>query len=356
MSRLRRDAGFTLIELLVVVGMVVIVVGTLGVFFLGGPSPAVASAARDIDAAFAEARETAIAQGEATVVFSPAGTGYAARVYRQLPGAAAFAAVNGPRYESTVAIAETAVPLGAPGFAFRVDSRGSVTGYASFTPSDTSFTMHSCPASGAFVLALSRGAQRKDVAIPCTISQSTVAIGIVVTPAPALTAPPDAPGTCAPSSACGTPLPQMNATCPPGYTPDATPNVCDSPVPAPTPTVTTAPGQPCPLGSTGVFPNCVASPQPSSSPTSGSNDRYQVVASTGGHEVYIGGWASWAEVDIDEDGTKLYEVCYGTAHGTQLVVNGFSMSTFLDYGDLINAGVPSSDVAQAEAKCAAYAL
>jgi hypothetical protein len=32
------------------------------------------------------------------------------------------------------------------------------------------------------------------------------------------------------------------------------------------------------------------------------------------------------------------------------------MSTFLDYGDLLNAGIPSDDAAQAESKCAAYAL
>jgi type II secretory pathway pseudopilin PulG len=353
MSRLRRDAGFTLIELLVVVGMVVVVVGTLGVFFLGGPSPAVASAARDIDAAFAEARETAIAQGEATVVFSPVGTGYAARVYRQLPGAAAFAAVNGPRYESTVAIAETAAPLGAPGFAFRVDSRGSVTGYASFTPSDTSFTMHACPASGAFVLALSRGAQRKDVAIPCTISQSTVAIGMVVTPAPALTAPPDAPGTCAPSSACGTPLPQVNATCPPGYTPDATPNVCDSPAPIPTPMPSCSPG------TTGNYPICsVSNPQPSPSFTPApvptpSGSSYTVVATNGSHEILYVGWAAWAEVDIDKDGDRLYEVCYGTATGQSVPTNGYTMSVFIPYGALLDDGVPSSIASEAIQKCAA---
>ncbi len=331
--------------------MILVVIGTLGVFFLGGPSPAVASAARDIDDAFAEARETAIAQGEATVVFLPAGTGFAARVYRQLPGAAAFVAVNGPRYESTVAIAETAAPLGAPGFAFRVDSRGSVTGYASFTPSDTSFTTHACPASGAFVLTLSRGAQRKDVAIPCTISQSTVAVGIVVTPAPALTAPPDAPGTCAPSSACGAPLTQVNATCPPGYTPDATPNVCDSPSPAPTPTMT----QSCPPDTTGTYPICapmpVQTPSVTPPPTSGS---FTVVATTGSHQVLYVGWAAWAEVDIDKDGARLYEVCYGTATGQSVPTNGYSVSVFIPYGALLDDGVPSSIASEAIQKCATY--
>jgi type II secretory pathway pseudopilin PulG len=356
MSRSRRDAGFTLIELLVVVGMIVVVIGTLGVFFLGGPSPAVASAARDIDAAFAEARETAIAQGEATVVFLPAGTGFAARIYRQLPGAAAFAAVNGPRYESAVTIDETAARLGAPGFAFRVDSRGSVTGYANFTPSDTSFTTHACPASGAFVLTLSRGAQRKDVAIPCTISQSTVAIGIVVTPAPALTAPPDAPGTCAPSSACGAPLPQVNATCPPGYTPDATPNVCDSPTPVPPPTAMPS----CPPGSSEPYPICAPlnRPSPGESPTPSesstpSGSSYTVVATSGSHEILYVGWAAWAEVDVDKDGARLYEVCYGTATGQSVPTNGYSVAVYIPYGALLDDGIPSSIASEAIQKCAA---
>jgi type II secretory pathway pseudopilin PulG len=235
MDRSRGDAGFTLIELLVVVGMIVVVIATLGVFFLAGPSPAVASAGRDIGAAFAEARETAADFSEATVVFVAAGTGYSARVYRQMPGDAEFQAVNGPTYDSTVAITETAAPLGAPGFAFRIDSRGSVTGYEHFAPTDTTFTLRACPASGAFVLSLAYGNQQRTVTIPCTLSLAAVNPGAIVTPGPATSPAPAAPGTCPPSQSCGPALPAYNATCPPGYTPDATPYVCDSPTPAPSP-------------------------------------------------------------------------------------------------------------------------
>jgi prepilin-type N-terminal cleavage/methylation domain-containing protein len=71
--RLRRcEGGFTLIEMIVVTAIVVIVAGTLGTFFLAGASPAVASAGRDVTAAFDEARRTAIAFDAATVVFAPA--------------------------------------------------------------------------------------------------------------------------------------------------------------------------------------------------------------------------------------------------------------------------------------------
>jgi len=269
MDRARGDAGFTLIELLVVVGMIVVVIATLGVFFLAGPSPAVASAGRDIGAAFAEARETAADFSEATVVFSADGTGYRARVYRQMPGDPEFQAVNGPTYDSTVTITETAAPLGPPGFAFRIDSRGSVTGYEHFAPADTTFTQRTCPASGAFVLSLAYGNQRRTVTIPCTLSVSSVTAGVVVTPGPATSTAPAAPGTCPPSQSCAPPLPAYNATCPPGYTPDATPYVCDSPtpVPSPAPTPTVLPTlvlvPNCPLGESGVYPNCL----PPSTPT-----------------------------------------------------------------------------------------
>jgi type II secretory pathway pseudopilin PulG len=278
MDRSRSDAGFTLIELLVVVGMIVVVIATLGVFFLAGPSPAVASAGRDIGAAFAEARETAADFSEATVVFVAAGTGYSARVYRQMPGDAEFQAVNGPTYDSTVAITETAAPLGAPGFAFRIDSRGSVTGYAHFAPTDTTFTLRACPASGAFVLSLAYGNQQRTVTIPCTLSLASIGPGVIVTPGPATSPAPAAPGTCPPSQSCGPPLPAYNATCPPGYTPDATPYVCDSPTPTPSPAPTVQPTSilipPCPSGQSGVYPNCssLATPTPMPHPV----QKYQV--------------------------------------------------------------------------------
>jgi prepilin-type N-terminal cleavage/methylation domain-containing protein len=272
MGRSRSDAGFTLIELLVVVGMLVVVIATLGVFFLGGPTPAVASATRDINAAFGEARETATAFSEATVVFTPAGTGYSARVYREMPGNGAFQVVNGPTYDSTVSIAETAAPLGTPGFAFRVDSRGSVTGYQHYTPGDTTFTMRTCPPSGAFTLALAYANQKQTVTIPCTLSLSSVTIGATVTPAPSATTTPYAAGTCPPSESCVVALAAFNATCPPGYTPDGTqPNVCDSPTPAPIPTATSAPSSvvappSCPSGYGGTYPNCSANAAPTAQP------------------------------------------------------------------------------------------
>jgi type II secretory pathway pseudopilin PulG len=278
MDRSRSDAGFTLIELLVVVGMIVVVIATLGVFFLAGPSPAVASAGRDIGAAFAEARETAADFSEATVVFVAAGTGYSARVYRQMPGDAEFQAVNGPTYDSTVAITETAAPLGAPGFAFRIDSRGSVTGYAHFAPTDTTFTLRACPASGAFVLSLAYGNQQRTVTIPCTLSLASIGPGVIVTPGPATSPAPAAPGTCPPSQSCGPPLPAYNATCPPGYTPDATPYVCDSPTPTPSPAPTPTAEPPCPPGYSGTSPNCIppASPPPTSTPGPYPVQKYEI--------------------------------------------------------------------------------
>src|SRR5580698_826947 len=92
------EDGFTLIEMLVVTAMVAIVAGALGTFFLAGASPAVASAGRDVSAAFDEARRTAIAFDAATVVFAPAksGTGYSARIYARMPGDPGFTARNGP--------------------------------------------------------------------------------------------------------------------------------------------------------------------------------------------------------------------------------------------------------------------
>jgi len=370
MDRSHNDAGFTLVELLVAVGIVVVVIATLGVFFLAGPTPAVASAGRDIGAAFAEARATAVAFSEATVVFVPVGSGYSARVYRQMPGDPAFAVVNGPRYDSTVTIAETAAPLGAPGFAFRVDSRGSVTGYEHFAPGDTTFTTRSCPASGAFVLALAYAGQRRTVRVPCTISLSATEVAVVVTPAPASTRAPDAPGTCPPSQSCAPPLPAFTATCPPGYTPDATPYVCDPPTPVatatpppgPTPTpqngapTATPPPTSSPIPPPGPPQTPLDSPTPTPTATASQNTTsFTAVGSTGAHQVLNVGWASWAEVDIDFNGSKVYEVCYGSATGPSRATSGFSMGYFYTVEDLESDGVPAEIAALSISECKAYA-
>ncbi len=265
----REEAGFTLIELLVVVGMIAVVVATVGTFFLAGPSPAVASAVRDVDAAFHEARSTAVAFSEATLVFTPSASGYTARVYRQVPGDAAFAAVSGPTYDSTVTVAETAAPLGSPGFAFRIDSRGSVTGYQNFKPADTIFTQRSCPPGGAFTLAFAYEKQKQTVAVPCTLSLTALPPPVAIPPAAAITPAPYAPGTCPPAQSCTATLPPFTATCPPGYTPDTTqPNVCDTPTPAPTFT-------PTPDPPTAPPPTPTSSPTPGNVPTPGCSSGYQ---------------------------------------------------------------------------------
>ena len=168
------EDGFTLIEMIVVTAIIAIVAGTLGTFFLAGASPAVAAAGRDVTAAFDEARRTASAFDAATVVFSPAasGTGYSARIYARAPGDPGFAPRNGPTYDSAVTIGETASPLGAPGFAFTVDSHGTVMGYAGFVAGATSFTSRPCPAAGAFTLHLAYDRDVRDVTIPCQLPLS----------------------------------------------------------------------------------------------------------------------------------------------------------------------------------------
>jgi len=76
------------------------------------------------------------------------GSGYRARVYARLPGDPAFRPANGPAFESTVTIGEVESPLGAPGFAFAIDSRGAITGFADFVAGASAFTARPCPASG----------------------------------------------------------------------------------------------------------------------------------------------------------------------------------------------------------------
>ena len=268
--RRRSEAGFTLIEMIVVTAIVVIVVGTIGTLFLAGASPAVASAGRDVGAAFDEARRTAIAFDAATVVFAPVpgGSGYRARIYARMPGDPAFAPRNGPAYESTVAISETAAPLGAPGFAFAVDSHGTVTGFANFVAGQTNGTSHPCPASGAFVLRLAYATDVKTVTIPCQVPLSSSTPVAFETPPQAPSALPLPSATCPGTGTCTLALiTPPAASCPAGFTVDATtPGVCDLATPTPS-----APST-CPPGYAGQPPDCtttdaVPSPTPTAVPS-----------------------------------------------------------------------------------------
>jgi prepilin-type N-terminal cleavage/methylation domain-containing protein len=268
------EAGFTLIEVIVVTAIVAIAAGTLGTFFLAGASPAVASAGRDVTAAFDEARRAAIADDAATVVFAPAaaGTGYSARIFRRFPGDPSFAPRNGPAYESTVTIAETSAPLGAPGFAFAVDSSGTVTGFERFAAGATAFTSRPCPAGGAFTLQLAYERDVRVISIPCELPQNAATPPAFETPQPATRATPYAAQTCPATQTCTLAIitpPPAAATCPPGYTSDANlAGVCDLAPPSPAPSSVTTPASPatCPPGETGTPPACVLAPPPGSPP------------------------------------------------------------------------------------------
>jgi hypothetical protein len=251
--------------MVVVTAIVVIVAGTIGTLFLAGASPAVASAGRDVGAAFDEARRTAIAFDAATVVFAPAqsGSGYRARIYARMPGDPAFAERNGPAYDSTVAITETASPLGAPGFAFGIDSRGTVTGFADFVAGQTNGTSHRCPASGAFVLRLAYAADVRTVTIPCQLPVSSSTPVAFETPPETPSAAPLSGATCPGTETCTLALiTPPAASCPPGYTVDATtPGVCDAAA-APTPSAAST----CPPGYAGQPPDCTLAAIPTPTP------------------------------------------------------------------------------------------
>jgi prepilin-type N-terminal cleavage/methylation domain-containing protein len=239
--RLRRcEGGFTLIEMIVVTAIVVIVAGTLGTFFLAGASPAVASAGRDVTAAFDEARRAAIAFDAATVVFAPAqrGSGYSARIYARAPGDPAFAPRNGPTYDSTVTISETASPLGAPGFAFMVDGHGSITGYANFVAGQTAFTTRPCPATGTFALHLAYERDVRIVTIPCQLGLSSATPVAFATPAAAFSATPFPVQTCPATVTC------TLAVVAPAATPSAAPS--STPTPASNPSAILPVGPPTP--------------------------------------------------------------------------------------------------------------
>ena len=221
--RCRREDGFTLVETIVVTAIVAIVAGTLGTFFLAGTTPAVAAAGRDVAAAFDEARQTAVAFDAATVVFAPAGaSGYRARVYARFPGDPAFAPRNGPTYDSTVAISETASPLGAPGFAFAIDSHGTVTAFANYAVGESSATSRQCPASGAFALRLAYASDVRVVMVPCRLPVSAGTPVALETPPPAATPAALPSATCPGTETCvlAALTPTAAATCPPGYTVD----------------------------------------------------------------------------------------------------------------------------------------
>jgi len=237
--RTRLEAGFTLVEVLIVSGIIALVAGTAGTFFLAGATPAVASAERDVLAAIDETRRTAMAFDAATLVFAPAasGSGYTARVYARFPGDPGFAARTGPAYDSTAGVTEVAAPLGAPGFALTFDSHGTVTGLAPFTAASSTYTTVACPASGAFALQFRRERETRVVTIPCTLALSAATPVAWQTPAPGTTALPVVGEACPSAESCVLAV----------FTPPAS---------APT----------CPPGSSGTFPNCTFLAQPSPGP------------------------------------------------------------------------------------------
>jgi type II secretory pathway pseudopilin PulG len=265
-----REAGFTLLEILIVTGVIVLIAGAAGTFFLGGATPAVASAQRDIVAALDETRQTAIAFDTASLVVmpAPAGSGYRARVYARTPADADFRARNGPSYDSTVALAETAAPLGTPGFALTFDGHGNVTGLARFAPGAATYATFACPGTGAFALRLSDEHQVRTVDVPCRLDASAATPVAFSTPPAAATPVAVASPTCPSTAGCsrGVLLPPATPpTCPPQST-GSFPNCILLPVvPTPVPTggSTSAPAPPSPQPSaipTLVPGNCVAGP------------------------------------------------------------------------------------------------
>ncbi len=213
MQRTSGEAGFTLLETAVVVGIVALTIGTLGVRALAGPSFAVAAAATDVVAAFEEARRTATAFDAATVVFAArtAGHGFSIRVYRRLPGDPAFAPASGPGYDGDASAEETAAPLGTPGFAFSVDHRGAIGGFANFQAGAANLDARACPAAGAYQIALRSGPQARTIAIPCTFALAGTTPLAFETAPPGVTPPPVPTPAIACASAGPCPLPSLPA-------------------------------------------------------------------------------------------------------------------------------------------------
>jgi hypothetical protein len=173
-------------------------------------------------------------------------------VYERVPGDPAFRARNGPDYESTVAITETASPLGAPAFAFAVASSGEITGFANFVAGASAYAARACPTSGTFTLQLAYERDVRIVTIPCMLAPSSTGLPAFETPVAAFSPTPFPMRTCPAGVNCSLvpivpaapPPPPSTAapTAPPSASPTAAPSVAPTvaPTAAPTPA---APGQ-----------------------------------------------------------------------------------------------------------------
>jgi prepilin-type N-terminal cleavage/methylation domain-containing protein len=327
--RARNEAGFTLLETIIAVAIVALIAGAAGTLFLAGATPAVAAANRDVVAAFDEGRRTALAFDAATVVFAPAvtGSGYSARVYQRMPGDSAFQPRNGPTFDSTVAIAETAAPLGAPGFAFTIDSHGNVAALSGYTVNGSDYVNRACPASGAFTLQLTYAHDARSVTIPCTLGASSAGTLAEETPPAAIVPTPGPAGTCPSANGCvhAGLLGPPSATCPPGLIADAaTPGLCDGSVSTPTPAV---PSSTCPPGFTGTPPNCVTffsqvTPTPTPVPTALPGSVCQPGA------VDANGFATCLSAELSKAGAAISHESCGTH--TPIVDPGPQFETIVD--------------------------
>jgi hypothetical protein len=147
--------------------------------------------------------------------------------------------------------------LGAPGFAFTVDSHGAVTGYAGFAASATTFTSRPCPATGTFTLHLAYERDVRIVTIPCQLGLSAATPAAFETPAAGFSATPFPVQTCPAMVACDlAPIVAAAApSLPPASTPSPAPNPSAPPSlgsPSPPAAIPTA----CPAGFSGAAPGC----------------------------------------------------------------------------------------------------
>jgi hypothetical protein len=172
-----------------------------------------------------------------------------------MPGDTGFGPRNGPDFASTVTIAETESPLGAPGFAFAIDSRGAVAGFSNFVAGATTFTTRPCPPSGAFTLNLTYEREVRNVSIPCRLPPGTATPPAFETAPPPFVPEPSPVQTCPAGSTCAlgpvaaAPPPAL-PTNPPASSPlPATPPAAPTPSPVPLPTA-------CAIGFSGTAPTC----------------------------------------------------------------------------------------------------